>query len=299
MRWRTADCGLRIRRGALLPDAGGLGGDDNQQNAPFVSMRRIARGARCLRALLELAPIRGGQGHPTFDRFATMDPQSAVPRRGMPYMPTFTIAKHFTWQGPLSEKAVRVCRMFGLTTDRLECRAPVHECRMEIRPGDIVYITGPSGAGKSVLLRELEQCVPLSKAVNLAQIDLPEDRTVIDCFEGDVVASLQMLSVVGLSDVFSVLNRPCHLSDGQKYRFRMARVLAAGKPFVFADEFCSELDGITAATVAFNIHKFVKRARTTLILASSRDDILIDLAPDVLVVKDFCGPAEVIYRTRR
>jgi ABC-type ATPase with predicted acetyltransferase domain len=189
--------------------------------------------------------------------------------------------------------------MFGLTTDRLDREALVHECRVDIRPGDIVYITGPSGAGKSVLLRELEQCVPSSEAVNLARIDLPEDRTVIDCFESDVVASLQTLSVVGLSDVFSVLNRPCHLSDGQKYRFRMARVLAAGKPFVFADEFCSELDGITAATVAFNIHKFVKRARTTLILASSRDDILVDLAPDVLVVKDFCGPAEVIYRTRR
>ena len=103
----------------------------------------------------------------------------------------------------------------------------------------------------------------------------------------------------GLSDVFSLLNRPCWLSDGQKYRFRLARALAAGKPFVFADEFCSELDRITAATVAFNVHRLAKRTRTTLVLASSRDDILMDLAPDVLVVKDFSGPAEVIYRTGR
>ena len=214
-------------------------------------------------------------------------------------MATYKVEKQFSWQGPLSDKATRVCRMFGLTIDRLTDKAPMHKCRVEIRPGDIVYLTGPSGAGKSVLLRELERCVPASDAVNLTGIDLPQDRTVVDCFDSDVVTSLRTLSTVGLSDVFSLLNRPCWLSDGQKYRFRLARALAAGKPFVFADEFCSELDRITAATVAFNVHRLAKRTRTTLILASSRDDILMDLAPDVLVVKDFSGPAEVIYRTGR
>ncbi len=214
-------------------------------------------------------------------------------------MPTYTIVKRFPWQGPLGERAVRVCRMFGLTVDRLTDRAPVHKCRLEVRPGDIVCITGPSGSGKSVLLREIERCVPASEAVNLARIDLPADRTVIDCFDGDLISSLQMLSVVGLSDVFALLNRPCHLSDGQKYRFRLGQALAAGKPFVFADEFGSELDSITAATVAFNVHKFAKRTQTTLVLASSREDFLIDLAPDVLVVKDFTEPAQVIYKNRR
>ena len=214
-------------------------------------------------------------------------------------MAIYNVEKQFSWQGPLSDKTTRVCRMFGLTIDRLTDRAPVHKCRVEIRPGDIVYLTGPSGAGKSVLLRELERCVPASDAVNLTSIELPQDRPVVDCFDGDVVTSLRVLSTVGLSDVFSILNRPCWLSDGQKYRFRLARALAAGKPFVFADEFCSELDRITAATVAFNVHRLAKRTRTTLVLASSRDDILMDLAPDVLVVKDFSGPAEVIYRTGR
>jgi len=102
-----------------------------------------------------------------------------------------------------------------------------------------------------------------------------------------------------LSEVFSILNRPCHLSDGQKYRFRLAQALAAQKPFVFADEFCSDLDRITAATVAFNIHKFANGTKTTFVLASCHDDILIDLAPDVLVIKDFTGPAEVILKNRR
>jgi uncharacterized protein len=214
-------------------------------------------------------------------------------------MAVYQVEKRFAWQGPLSDRAVQVCRMFGLTIDRLTRQAPLHQCRAEIRPGDIVYLTGPSGAGKSVLLRELERCVPTTEAVNLAGIDLPQDRTVVDCFDGDLVASLRTLGTVGLSDVFSLLNRPGWLSDGQKYRFRLARALAAGKPFVFADEFCSELDRVTAATVSFNVHRRAKHLGTTLVLASSRDDLLKDLAPDVLVVKDFSGPAEVVYQTGR
>ena len=214
-------------------------------------------------------------------------------------MAIYTVEKQFSWQGPVSDKVVRVCRMFGLTIDRLTDGAPVHKCRVEIHPGDIVFITGPSGSGKSVLLRELQRCVPTSDAVDLAGVDLPEDRTVVDCFDSDVVASLRMLNNVGLGDVFSILNRPCRLSDGQKYRFRLAQALTAGKPFVFADEFCSELDRITAATVAFNVHRLTKHAQTTLVLASCRDDVLIDLAPDVVIIKDFSGPAEVIYPTKK
>lgn len=214
-------------------------------------------------------------------------------------MATYNVEKQFPWQGPLSAKATQVCRMFGLTIDRLTDHAPRHQCRVEIRPGDIVYLTGPSGAGKSVLLRELQRCVPATEAVNLTGIDLPRDRTVVDCFPGDMVTSLRMLSTVGLSEVFSLVNRPCWLSDGQKYRFRLACALAAGKPFVFADEFCSELDRITAATVAFNVHRRAKHLGTTLLLASGRDDILLDLAPDVLILKDFSGPAEVVYKTGR
>jgi hypothetical protein len=211
-------------------------------------------------------------------------------------MALYEVSRRFGWAGPLTERAVQVCRMFGLTIDRLTDRAAVHSCRIEIRPGDIVYLTGPSGAGKSVLLRELERQVPAAAGVNLDRIELPGDRTVIDCFKSDVVTSLRLLSTVGLSDVFSVLNRPDRLSAGQQYRFRLAQALAAGKPFVFADEFCSELDRITAATVAFNVHKFAKRTGTTLVLASSHDDVLLDLAPDVLVIKDFSGPAQVVCK---
>jgi ABC-type ATPase with predicted acetyltransferase domain len=71
----------------------------------------------------------------------------------------YSISRSFTWQGRITEKVASVCRMFGLTTDRLGERRFTHECQLVIEAGDIVYLTGPSGAGKSVLLDELEESI--------------------------------------------------------------------------------------------------------------------------------------------
>jgi ABC-type ATPase with predicted acetyltransferase domain len=211
-------------------------------------------------------------------------------------MPTYSVSKTLQWQGRISDKAAAVMRMFGLTADRLTEKHFYHDCRLEINDGDIVYITGPSGAGKSILLRELERSVPASDSVNLARIELPSDRTLIDCIDGDLLTSLRTLSTTGLNDVFCVLNHPRNLSEGQKYRFQLAMALAAEKKFVFADEFCSNLDRITAAVISYNLHKFAKQTGVTFILASSHDDILLDLAPDVLVITELSGRTEVVYK---
>jgi ABC-type ATPase with predicted acetyltransferase domain len=214
-------------------------------------------------------------------------------------MATYSISKTFKWRGTVTGKVASVCRMFGLTLGRLTEQRFTHACRLEIDAGDIVYLTGPSGAGKSVLLAELQKAVPAGDRINLAEIPLPADRTLIDCIEAGLAESLRFLSVAGLNDCFCILNQPDNLSAGQQYRFRLAMALAAGKKLVFADEFCSELDSVTAAVISYRLQKFAKRTGTTFILASSRDDILLDLSPDVLVVKQLSGPAEVIYKHKR
>jgi len=214
-------------------------------------------------------------------------------------MSTYNVSKSFRWQGKLTDKVVQVCRMFGLTADRLTQRCIINNCRLEINDGDIVYIPGPSGAGKSVLLRELEKAITASERVNLARIKLTKDKTLIDCIDADLLTSLRLLSTAGLNDVFCILNQPANLSEGQKYRFRLAMAMAAEKKFIFADEFCSELDRITAAVISYNIYKFAKRTGTTFILASSHDDILLDLAPDVLAVKELSAKTQVIYKKKK
>jgi ABC-type ATPase with predicted acetyltransferase domain len=214
-------------------------------------------------------------------------------------MATYNISKSIKWQGTITDKVASVCRMFGLTTDRLTERCSTHECRLEIEAGDIIYLTGPSGAGKSVLLDELEKSICPSERVNLADIDLPDDKTLIDCIDGDLIDGLRLLSIAGLNDCFCILNQPSNLSAGEKYRFRLAKAMKAQKQFIFADEFCSELDRITAAVISSRLHAFAKRIGTTFILASGHQDIIADLKPDILVVKELSGPPEVTYKLMR
>jgi len=212
-------------------------------------------------------------------------------------MATYTITKSINRQLKLTEKSSAVLRMFGLTIDRF-AETTTHSCKVEIKAGDIVYITGPSGSGKTILLKELEKSVPSLEKVNLSNIRLPCDRSLVDCINADLITSLRILGVAGLSDCFCILNSPANLSDGQKYRFRLAMAIAAQKKFIFADEFCAALDRITAASIAYNIHKFAKKTGTVFILASSHNDILVDLSPDVLIEKEFCGPTQVIYKIK-
>ncbi len=209
----------------------------------------------------------------------------------------YDVAKKFGWDGRISDKAAAVMRMFGVTAERLRSRAVEHKCGFEAGAGDIVFITGPSGAGKSVLLREIEKATPTEERINLDEIALPADKAVIDCVEGGFLESLRLLSVAGLNDVFCVLNQPCNLSEGEKYRFRLAMAMSAGKKYIFADEFGTNLDRITACVIAYNVYRFAKKHKTTFVLASSHQDILADLQPDVLICRELSGGTEVIYKT--
>ncbi len=215
-------------------------------------------------------------------------------------MRRFSVAKQFEVNPQKSDRVTTVMRMFGVGIDRLKDQRTTHTCTVEVNDGDIVYITGPSGAGKSVLLREMQTAVPDDEKIIIEQIALPADRPAIDCVGGSgTIDALSLLSYAGLSDVFCMLNAPANLSEGQKYRFRLACALASGRKFIFADEFCSNLDRITAGVIAYNVRRFAKRNNVTFFLASAHEDILADLQPDVLVVKSFAGEAEVTYRNKR
>jgi ABC-type ATPase with predicted acetyltransferase domain len=218
----------------------------------------------------------------------------------------FNIARQFEDDLNITQRVSQVCRMFGVDKQRLRNNRKIHSCSIEAADGDIVYITGPSGAGKSVLLREIQNQIPPDERVTLDQIELPADKAVIDCIGVQnpnaelctlsLIEAMRLLSYAGLSEVYHFLTPPANLSEGQKYRFRLACCLASGKKIILADEFAGNLDRITAGVIAYNVRRFAKRAGVTFFLASSHEDILADLQPDVLVVKNFTGPAEVAYK---
>ena len=157
-------------------------------------------------------------------------------------------------------------------------------------PGQIILITGPSGAGKSTLLRRFRRrCnIPM---INMPRIALSR-KAVIDHFPHIAIESaLAHLSRVGLAEAHCYLLPPRYLSDGQRWRVRLA--LALSQPAdqcrcLLSDEFTSLLDSTTAAVVA----RVLRRAITPdsnlcALLACSRSDILRALSPDLIIRCDF------------
>jgi ABC-type ATPase with predicted acetyltransferase domain len=145
-------------------------------------------------------------------------------------------------------------------------------------------------------LKEFYNTFNNNEKINIDDIPLPDNKTCVDCIEAGFLNTLKTLSNAALTDVFCVLNSPRTLSDGQKYRYRIAKALAGNEQFIFADEFCSSLDRVTAAVISHNLRKFATQSGKIFILASSHDDLLADLLPEVIVIKHLAGQAEVIYK---
>ncbi len=214
-------------------------------------------------------------------------------------MNTFTLKKTIVWDAKVTARVRDICKMFGLTIDRLREQQKTHSCKLNIKSGDVICITGPSGSGKSIILRELENAIEPQDRINISEITLPSDKTVIDCMNEELLVSLQLLSTAGLCDCFCILNQPANLSDGEKFRFRLAMALAQKKKYIFADEFTCELDRVTACSISYKIRKFAKQNGTVFILATSHQDMLMDLAPDILVTRESSGQTYVTYKDIR
>ena len=211
-------------------------------------------------------------------------------------MGRYCVCRGFGLEVALTEKVRGVMRLFGLDLERVRCGEREHRCDVRIGEGEVCFITGASGAGKSVLLDALYEAADAGERLRLGDIPVEADKSLVDCIEGDLFSSLRALSRAGLSDAFCVLNRADCLSEGERYRYRLARALASDKTMIFADEFCSNLDRITAAVIAHNVRRAADETGKTFVLASSHDDLLCDLRPDVIVIKKLAGEDEVIYK---
>ncbi|MEM9881707.1 MAG: ATP-binding cassette domain-containing protein [Planctomycetota bacterium] len=205
-----------------------------------------------------------------------------------------------------SDRVVEVAAMFGLGADQAERRCIVPPTELTLVPGQLVLVTGASGGGKSTFLRLIRDAVrarPDGRVIDFDQIaasgGYAPDATVVDTVDRGrlpLADALRVLSLAGLNDAFVMLRRPGELSDGQRYRFRLARAMAevelglaannAGLTVVLADEFGATLDRTAAAAVARNVRRWVTADRpVAFVAATTHDDILEPLCPDVLIEK--------------
>jgi len=197
----------------------------------------------------------------------------------------------FKTRAPLTERTIGVAEAFGLGIDEEREQVLYRDFELRLPQGSVVYITGDSGSGKSVLLRAIAEDLG-EEAVDLDGVAVDDSVPIIDSVAGSFREAVGLLSRVGLNDAFLFLRKYEELSEGQKYRYRIARMIDSGK-FWLADEFCSTLDRTTARVVAFNIQKLARRSDATLVVATTHTDLEADLCPSVLIRKGWGEEIEV------
>lgn len=157
-----------------------------------------------------------------------------------------------------------------------------HEFKVDIPVEDIDWqiglIVGPSGSGKTTIGKRL-----FPEAYFHERYEWPEEAALVDGFPSHLQGKeiTQALSSVGFSSAPHWLKRFAHLSNGQKFRCELARLMLDDRELVIFDEFTSIVDRdaakISCAAVAKTLRK---RKKPKLIALSCHYDIVDWLDPD-------------------
>lgn len=202
-------------------------------------------------------------------------------------MSVYHIDKRFHTEVERSDRVLEIAEAFGLGLDDKEFVVFDNQ-PLEIQQGDVVYITGQSGSGKSTVLKELVIQMN-TEGLQVADIDKVEllDKPLIDQIGKDTAEALNLLSIAGLNDAYLFIRKPKELSDGQRYRFRLAKIIESGAKVWVADEFLAVLDRTTAKVIAFNLQKVARKMGATLMVATTHTDMVDDLAPNLYIEKKY------------
>ncbi|EPJ5862854.1 ATP-binding cassette domain-containing protein [Raoultella ornithinolytica] len=193
-------------------------------------------------------------------------------------------------------RTLEIAESFGLGLDEKEWTL-YDNLELDIARGDVVYVTGQSGSGKSVILREL-QGLMAKNGLTVASIDdfvFQDDTNVIDQLGKTTSDALGLLSMAGLNDAYLFVRKPSEMSDGQKYRLKIAKLIESGADVWVADEFGAVLDRVTAQVVASNLQRAARAAGATVIVATTHEDLKNALRPSVQITKHYKERVKVDY----
>jgi ABC-type ATPase with predicted acetyltransferase domain len=193
----------------------------------------------------------------------------------------------------------KIQQSFGVNKDMLSNSLFKDLC-LTIEPGEIVLICGPSGVGKTMLLSILmnnpKKVLPpfcrvegVLRYPDNARISvlspIHTSKPLVNAF-GNVSLehALHALNTSGLSEAHLYLKKFSDLSNGQRYRAMVAKLIASNSNIWIADEFCATLDPITANIVTRNLRKCAKHLGVTaLIAAANWSEFIDELKPDKII----------------
>lgn len=202
-------------------------------------------------------------------------------------MTRYVIDRAFTSSVERTPRVLEIAESFGLGLSDKQF-VIYDNLEIEVNSGDVVYITGQSGSGKSLLLQDLSAKMQAEglKVADLNKIEL-EDKPVIELVGKNTVEATDLLAKAGISDAWIYIRKPSELSDGQRYRLKLAKVMESGADVWIADEFGAILDRVTAKVVAFNIAKVARREGKIFMVATTHKDLRDELGPNLYIDKRF------------
>lgn len=196
-----------------------------------------------------------------------------------------TVSHSFKTRVEKCERVLEIAEAFGLGLNDKDF-VLYDNVELDIEQGDIVYITGQSGSGKSVLLRDLKAQLEANTCSVADIADVPMlDTPLINQIGATTDEGVQLLNQAGLGDAYLYCRKPSELSDGQKYRFRLAKLIEGTADVWVADEFAAVLDRQTAKIVAHNIAKAARKRAVTLLVATTHTDLREYLGATLVVQK--------------
>lgn len=173
-----------------------------------------------------------------------------------------------------SYRAARVKSLFNAESG---CNwSHVADLPIEDNEWKIGLIVGASGSGKTSIGSQI------GSGIYDLYAGWDKDRPIVDCIapDGDFNAVTGSLSAVGLGDVPAWL-RPFHvLSNGEKFRAGLARLICEQPDMAVVDEFTSVIDRQIAKIGAGAFSKSWKRTGKRIVLLSCHYDIIEWLQPD-------------------
>lgn len=216
------------------------------------------------------------------------------------------LSRSFSSKVEPTEHVQQCATMFGIGIDEDIKITLYQDLEIKLGKGRIIYLTGDSGAGKSCLLKDIR--ANLDKGFQ--PIETPEvadlsEAPLVDQFDGLGLKDVgELLAYVGIAEAFVYLRKPQELSDGQRYRFLLAKMLheAGGMPdgvvpVIFIDEYLAFLDRETAKCVAFQTRRVARKSGICFVVATTHSDIAEDLAADQQITLRLNLPPEVKKRT--
>ena len=215
-----------------------------------------------------------------------------------------------SYRVPETKSTKMIMDAFGLTGDIVYADI-VQNVSVKASNGNIILLVGTSGSGKTVFLNALDPNKPVDGNLSVERKGmlnytagwLRPLRHDIPIFEALAEKSsprrtFAALSRVGLSEALVFVKPFWMLSRGQQYRAMIAELLLRDEEVWLLDEFCTDLDPITAKTVAHNLRKqVIATGRIAIVAAANHAHYLDALRPTrILMLRSGDQPAWLSFK---